>query len=270
MVQARDENFPVALRLLPPATRRDLLAIYGFARLADDLGDEYRGDRRKALDWLEADLIAAIVGQATHPAVAGLTPLLREHAEAFALFRDLISANRRDQEQTRYLTFEHLLDYCSLSANPVGRLVLGVFGVCNDDLVDWSDNVCSGLQLVEHLQDVAEDLAAGRVYLPQEDLAKFNCTDGDLAAPVASADVRRLISLEVDRARALLASGRELVAALPWQPRVAVAGFVAGGLAALDAIAAAGFDVLAHRCRPAKTRVAFHAGHLLFRARGRR
>ena len=242
-IKAHAENFPVALRLLPQRVRRDLTALYGFARLADDLGDEYPGNRLDALDWLEADLIAAIVGQASHPAVARLTPMLREHAESFGLFRDLISANRRDQQQLRYESFDELLDYCSLSANPVGRLVLGIFGQCGDDLVTWSDDVCSGLQIVEHLQDVAEDFDAGRVYLPQEDLAKFGCCDADLGRPIASPDVRRLLSFEADRARALLDSGSDLIARLPWQPRVAVAGFVAGGMAALDAVAAADFDV---------------------------
>ncbi len=254
-IKAGAENFPVASRLLPPRVRTTLFAIYGFARLTDDIGDEYAGDRLAALDWLEADLIAAVVGRATHPAVARLTPILRAHPESFALFRDLISANRRDQQQVRYLTFDDLLDYCSLSANPIGRLVLGTFGISGDDMLRWSDDVCSGLQVVEHLQDVAEDYAAGRVYLPQEDLAKFGCADDDLARPFANGNVRRLVAFEVDRARLLLDSGRDLVAALPVQPRIAVAGFVAGGHAALDSIVAADHDVLARRCRPAKTRV---------------
>jgi len=270
LVKARAENFPVALRLLPRQVRADLLAVYGFARLTDDIGDEYGGDRRAALDWLEADLIAAMVGQAAHPAVARLTPILRTHSESFALFRDLIMANRRDQDQLRYDTFDDLLDYCRLSADPVGRLVLGVFAVAGDDeLLGWSDDVCSGLQVVEHLQDVAEDRTAGRVYLPQEDLAKFGCTDDDLARPAASPDVRRLVAYESDRARGLLGSARELVAHLPHRPAIAVAGFAAGGLAALDAIAGAGYDVRAHRCRPGRARVARHAVGLLAGRRSR-
>jgi len=267
VVKAERENFPVALRILPRQVRRDLVALYGYARLADDLGDEYPGDRVAALNWLEADLIAALVGGATHPAVVRLTPMLREHAEAFGLLRDLISANRRDQVQRRYETFDELLDYCSLSANPVGRLVLGIFGQRGDDLVEWSDDICSGLQIVEHLQDVAEDRRADRVYLPQEDLAKFGCTDDDLARPIAGADVRRLVAFESDRARGLLASSGRLLPRLPRDARVAVAGFTAGGLAALDAIAAAGYDVLGHRCHPGKLAVARHAVTLLVRAR---
>src|SRR5690606_37934668 len=145
-VKAHEENFPVALRLLPHRIRRDLVALYGFARLADDLGDEYEGDRLAALDWLKAVPFAAILSTASHPAVARLTPMLREHAEAFALYRDLISANRRDQHQRRYESFDDLLDYCSLSANPVGRLVLGIFEQQGEELVAWSDDVCSGLQ----------------------------------------------------------------------------------------------------------------------------
>jgi phytoene/squalene synthetase len=130
--------------------------------------------------------------------------------------------------------------------------------------------VCSGLQVAEHLQDVAEDLASGRVYVPQDDLAAFGCTHDDLGQPVASRAVRDVIAFETDRARSLLAAGRPLVAGLPaWPARLPVAGFTAGGMATLDAIAGAGFDVLAHRCRPARRRVLRHAAGLLARSVGR-
>ncbi len=263
-LQARSENFPVALRVLPRPLRNDLLAVYGYARLADDIGDRYSGDRLAALDWLEGDLDRAASGQAVHPAVDALTPTIRRHRLDLAPFRDLIEANRRDQRQHRYATFDELLDYCRLSANPVGRIVLAIFGVSDPDLAHLSDDVCSGLQVVEHLQDVGEDLAAGRVYLPQDDLARFGCTDDDLRQPVANVPTRKLIAHEASRARILLASGQPLVAGLPTvAARLAVAGFVAGGLATLDAIAAADFDVLAHRCRPTRRAVASHAAALL-------
>jgi squalene synthase HpnC len=261
------ENFPVALRVLPRSVRADLLAVYGFARLADEIGDGHVGDRLAALDWLEHELDAAASRQATHPAVAALTPTIDRHALDLGPFRDLIDANRRDQRQHRYATFDELLDYCRLSANPVGRLVLAIFGVVDPELTSLSDDVCGGLQVTEHVQDVAEDLAAGRVYLPQDDLSAFGCTDDDLRQPTASAAVRRLIAFETERARALLESGRRLVAALPTVPaRLAVTGFVAGGLATLDAVAAAGFDVLGRRCRPARRRVVRHAVGTLARS----
>jgi squalene synthase HpnC len=265
--KAAAENFPVALRVLPSAVRGDLVAVYGFARLADDVGDRYAGDRLAALDWLEGDLDAAAAGQAIHPAVAALGPTISRHGLDLQPFRDLIEANRRDQLVHRYASFDDLLDYCRLSANPVGRVVLAIFGIADPRLQRLSDDVCSGLQVAEHLQDVAEDLASGRVYLPQDDLARFGCADADLDAPVASRAVREVIELETQRARGLLESGRPLVAALrPLPARLAVAGFVAGGLATLDAIVAAGCDVLARRCRPARRRVAMHAARLLVRS----
>jgi phytoene/squalene synthetase len=117
--------------------------------------------------------------------------------------------------------------------------------------------------VVEHIQDVREDVVAGRIYLPLDDLARFGCTEAQLDQPVAAEAVRRLVAFECDRAAALLGSGQELVGMLPRQPRLAVAGFVAGGLATLDAIAAARFDLLGRPVGPARRRVLFHAGRLL-------
>jgi squalene synthase HpnC len=264
--RAAGENFPVALRLLRAPVRADLLAIYDFARLTDELGDQYPGDRLAALDWLERDLDAlAPGGQAGHPVVAALAGPIARHPIDVGWFRDLIEANRRDQRKHRYATFDELLDYCRYSADPVGRLVLAVFDVDDPALTRLSDDVCSGLQVVEHLQDVGEDLAAGRVYLPQDDLARFGCTDDDLRRPAAGEPLRSLIEFEAGRATTLLGSGARLVAGLPMPARLAVAGFVAGGLAALDAIAAAGYDVLAQQCRPSRRRLAWHAVRLLAR-----
>jgi squalene synthase HpnC len=266
-VQVASENFPVALRVLPRAVRDDLLAVYGFARLTDDIGDRYSGDRLAALDWLEDELDAALHGHAAHPSVAPVGATVHRHDLDPGLFRDLIDANRRDQHQHRYSTFDELVDYCRLSANPVGRLVLGIFGVTDPRLASRSDDVCTALQIAEHLQDVGEDLAVGRIYLPQDDLATFRCTEDHLRRLSADPAVRRLIAFETERARTLLASGRPLLAGLPtMSAHLAVAGFVAGGLATLDAIAAADFDVLARRCRPTRGGIARHATALLLRS----
>ena len=170
MARARFENFPVALRWLPAQLRRDLLALYGFARLADDLGDEVEGDRLACLDALERDLERAFEGTARHPLLRRLTPTLRAHSLPREPFRSLIEANRRDQKVHRYETFDALLGYCALSANPVGHLVLHVAGAATSENLELSDAICTALQIVEHLQDVAEDQAAGRVYLPAADL----------------------------------------------------------------------------------------------------
>src|SRR5271157_844678 len=135
-----------------------------------------------ALDWLEAELDRAFEGRATHPLLVALEPTLRRCRLPREPFGRLIEANRVDQRVTRYRTWEELRGYCALSADPVGELVLGVFGAAEPELIALSDSICTALQLIEHCQDVAEDLAAGRVYLPLEDLERFGVTIADLHA----------------------------------------------------------------------------------------
>ena len=258
--KAADENFPVALRLLPGRYRQHLTAVYGFARSADDMGDEAPPDERLALlDELEADLgrLYQAGGEGPRlPVIQALGPAVAQCAIPAQPFLDLIQANRQDQVVTRYQTFEELLAYCRLSANPVGRIVLHVFGAATPPRERLSDLVCTALQLAEHWQDVAEDLRAGRVYLPDEDLAEHGVTEVDLAAPSASPQVRALIAVEVRRAAGLLDEGAPIVGTLRGFARAAVAGYVAGGRAALAAITASGCDVLAATPRPRKHRVA--------------
>jgi len=256
--QAGGENFPVALRLLPRGVRDHLLAVYGFARLADDIGDEAQGDRLELLDWLSAELDRACRGVASHPLLARLTPTIRQFDLPLDPFLRLIEANRRDQVVRRYETFDDLIAYCMVSAAPVGELVLRIFEVSSPERIALSDDVCSGLQVVEHIQDVAEDVARDRVYLPQSDLRSLGCPEDQLRAPRTSPALRAVLRYEAGRARRLLGSAVPLARQLPLQPRIAVCGFAAGGLAALDAIEAAGYEVLARRCRPRAHRVAIH------------
>lgn len=263
IVQSQNENFPVASFVLPRRFREHLLGIYGFARLADDIGDEAEGDRLTQLDWLEAELERAAAGQATHPLLRRLTPTLTGLHLSLDPFRALIEANRVDQVVTRYETFDDLVGYCQLSAVPVGRLVLAVFGADTPERVALSDDVCTGLQIVEHLQDVAEDAERGRVYLPQEDLRTMGVAEGQLTANRATPALRRLVAVQANRARHLLASGAPLARSLPWQPRTAVAGFAGGGMAALDAIRKARYDVLGHQCRPLPARIGVHVATTL-------
>jgi squalene synthase HpnC len=258
--KAADENFPVALRLLPGRYRQHLTAVYGFARSADDMGDEAPpGERLALLDELEADLgrLYQPGGEGPRlPVIRALAPAVAQCAIPAQPFLDLIQANRQDQVVTRYQTFDELLAYCRLSANPVGRIVLHVFGSATPPRERLSDLVCTALQLAEHWQDVAEDLRAGRVYLPGEDLAGHGVTEADLAAPSASPQVRALMEVQVHRAAGLLGEGAPIVGTLRGFARAAVAGYVAGGRAALAAIAASGYDVLAATPRPRKHRVA--------------
>jgi squalene synthase HpnC len=244
MARAGSENFPVASRLLPRAERAHLLAIYGFARLVDELGDVHAGDRVAALAWLEGELERAYEGRAEHPLLVRLEPTLRACRLRREPFLRLIEANRLDQRVSRYESFEQLLAYCDLSANPVGELVLETFGLATATRVALSDSICTALQLTEHWQDVAEDLARDRIYLPAEDMRRFGCTEEMLRAPSAPTPLRTLLAFEVSRARALLAAGTPLLATLRGRPRIAVAGFIGGGRAALDAIERARWDVL--------------------------
>jgi phytoene/squalene synthetase len=147
-----------------------------------------------------------------------------------------------------------------VSAAPVGELVLRIFEVSSPDRIALSDEVCSGLQIVEHIQDVAEDVARDRIYLPQCDLGSLGCTEAELRAPRTSPALRAVLRYEAGRARRLLGSAVPLARQLPLQPRLAVCGFAAGGLAALDAIEGAGYEVLARRCRPRRLRLASHLG----------
>lgn len=268
LARRHGENFPVALRVLPRAERGDLLALYGFARLVDEVGDRVEGDRRTLLDGIEAEIDAIYAGRTPrHPLLRALAPTVRARSLPDAPFRRLIEANRRDQEVTRYERWEDLLGYCALSANPVGELVLHVFGAASAEHVALSDAVCSALQLVEHWQDVGEDFAAGRIYLPAEDRQRFGCSEHELARSQAGPALRRLLAHEVERSRALLERGDVLVGRLSGAARLAVAGFAAGGHAALDAIARADFDVLGRPRRPRRRGLARHAARLLLRRR---
>lgn len=229
LAKAARENFPVALFALPRRTRRRLRDVYGFARLVDDAGDLAGGDREALLDWIEADL-----ERGEHPLIARVRDLPRE-----PLLR-LIRANRQDQRISRYRTFAELAAYCELSANPVGELVLHVFGAATPERVAWSDSICTGLQLAEHWQDVGEDRRAGRIYVPLEDLERFGVSE-DFEPAEAFGELMRF---EVDRAREVLHAGLPLVSSLRGRRRLAVAAFAGGGFAALDAVERSGYDVL--------------------------
>ena len=272
--RASGENFPVALRLLPTSRRKYLMAVYGFARTTDDIGDRAPpGQRIRLLDELEHDLRRLYAGRAadtggpqTH-VVRALGPAVTDCGIPIQPFLDLIQANRQDQVVGRYQTFEDLLGYCRLSANPVGRIVLHVFSSFSERRAELSDSVCTALQLAEHWQDVAEDFRADRIYLPAQDLKEFGCTEQDLSLDSAPPQVRALIAFETNRATAMLDAGAPLIGSLRGAARVAVAGYVAGGRAALAAIAAAGNDVLRGTPAPRKQRLA--AELLLAYARGR-
>ncbi|MEE1927004.1 squalene synthase HpnC [Streptomyces sp. TRM 70351] len=267
--KAARENFPVAPRFLPAAWRDGLMAVYGYARLVDDAGDGdlapgggdarllgvepgRAGDRLALLDALEADVHRAFAaagddaaGPPRHPLLRALVPVVRRHRLTPAPFLDLLAANRLDQRVHRYATWADLEGYCALSANPVGRLVLAVTGTTTPGRVRRSDAVCTALQIVEHLQDVAEDRARGRIYLPAEYLERFGVRERDLAAPVAGAGLRTAVATMAERSATLLDEGVPLTASVSGRLRLLLAAFTGGGRAALRALAAARYDVLA-------------------------
>ncbi|WP_234313843.1 squalene synthase HpnC [Streptomyces sp. NBRC 109706] len=285
LAKAAHENFPVAPRFLPRAWRDDLMAVYGYARLVDDIGDgdlppggadatllgvdrEQSSDRLALLEALEADLGRAFADRGPgprHPLLVRLVPTLRRAGLTPEPFRALIEANRLDQHVRRYETQRQLLDYCELSANPVGRLVLAITDTATPERVRRSDAICTGLQLVEHLQDVAEDLAQGRVYLPATAMRRFRVSENDLLAPSANASVRTLVAYQTERARRLLDEGAPLVGSVHGRLRLLLAGFLGGGYAAARAIADAGYDVLAGPPRASKGRLVFAAATALRR-----
>lgn len=275
--KAADENFPVAPFFLPRAWRADLMAVYGFARLVDDIGDgdlapgggdarllgvspEEAEDRLALLDAFEADLRRVFDSTPRHPLLRRLQPTVRRAGLTPEPFLGLIAANRQDQLVGRYETYGDLLAYCELSANPVGRLVLAVTGTSTPERVRRSDRICTALQIVEHLQDVAEDLGRDRIYLPAEDMKQFHVQETDLATKTAGASVRALVAYEAERARDLLNEGAPLVGSVHGRLRLLLAGFVAGGRAAIHAIAAAEYDVLPGPPKPGKLRLLREVG----------
>ncbi|MDP1950450.1 MAG: squalene synthase HpnC, partial [Nitrosomonas sp.] len=211
------ENFPVASILLPAPLREPVAAIYGFARSADDFADEgdlSPGQRSALLAGYQAELDAIERGEPTqHPVFVRLRPVIAHYSLPLQLFRDLLDAFPQDVVKQRYADFAELMDYCRRSADPVGRLLLHLFGQATTQNLSRSDAICSALQLINHWQDVGIDIAkgeTGRIYLPQDDLARFGVDEAALHRRVASADFRSLLRFEVDRARALMLSGAPL------------------------------------------------------------
>lgn len=266
LARAGGENFPVAPFWLPRGLRDDLLAIYGVARWIDHAGDEAGGDRSALLDAIDADLARAVTGAARHPLVQRLTPALQAGRLRLAPFRRLVEANRRDQVVARYATFDELREYCALSADPVGELVLHAAGAATPERVALSDRVCTALQILEHCQDVAEDRTRGRVYLPADELARFGASEADLDTSPAPEALRHVIAFQVSRAQELLGAAVPLVASLRGSVRIAVAGYAAGGFAAADALERAHFDSSGGAPHARRRDIARHGVAILWRS----
>ncbi|MEX1230859.1 MAG: squalene synthase HpnC [Planctomycetaceae bacterium] len=252
------ENFPVVTWFLPRDVQPHFYAIYAYCRWADDLADEisdpaeslrllnwwedrFRDCFRRANTMVHSPALAPPSGQFIHPVFVALEQTIRDRQLPAEPFLDLISAFRQDQVVHEYQTFDDLRDYCRRSADPVGRLILHLFGLAAEQNLAWSDSICTGLQLANFWQDLGRDAARGRHYLPHEDRIRFGYEDADYANRAANAAFIELMTFEVERAEKLLLAGKPLVRQFPRRLRVDVELFIRGGLGILDHIRADGF-----------------------------
>jgi len=230
------ENFTVAAGFVRGRLRRDLARVYAYCRTTDDLGDESGTAARARLERWREEVLELFAGRRpAHPVLLAVRDTIAHYRLPPEPFLDLIQANVQDQEVSRYATWPELRAYCMLSAAPVGRIVLRLFGIADPGATPLSDDVCIGLQLANFAQDVSVDAAKGRTYLLQADLD----AGGTAAATRA----------HCERARTLLASGRRLEAMAPWPLRLQLALYRLGGLAIIDAIARLGYRTELQRPR---------------------
>lgn len=247
LAQTHYENFTVGSWLLPRDKRPHMYAIYAYCRGVDDLGDEYEGNRMDALDAWEEDLERCYYGTPSHPFMVALQQTIRDFDIPIEPFQMLVKANRMDQTVTRHQTYDDLEHYCQHSANPVGHLVLYLFGHRDKERQVLSDHTCTALQLTNLWQDVARDYKMGRMYLPVEDMERFGYTEDMLSAGEFNPQFRDMMAFEVERARDLFRRGLALVDTVDGRLKLDVVLFSRGGSRILDAIQKQGYDVLGRR-----------------------
>lgn len=241
------ENFSVGTRLIPRELRKHFYSVYAFCRGVDDLGDEVDGDRLGLLDEWEKQLRLCYDGSPTHPFFIALKETIQKFDIPVEPFERLIEANRRDQVVLKHPDYEELLDYCGHSANPVGHLVLYIFGHREPELHALANNTCTALQLANFWQDVERDYRIGRIYLPTDDMARFGVTEEMIRDRTATPEFRKLMRFQVDRTRELFIKGYELVSKVNGQAKIDLALFTGGGLTVLREIEKLDYDVLSKR-----------------------
>jgi squalene synthase HpnC len=253
LARSHYENFPVGSVLVPKRLRRHFYSIYAFARIADDFADEgydqaySEGERLALIEEWRLMLMESLAGRARHPVFVALAQTIAEFDLPAALFEDLLSAFAQDVTVRRYENFNQLLDYCRHSANPIGRLILLLFGYRDDERHRWSDGICTALQLANHWQDIAVDLDKDRVYLPAEDLSRFELTVEDLIGRQANDSFNRMMTFEVDRARDMFAQGKPLCTSVSGRLGLELRTVWLGGMRILEGIERNGYDVFGHR-----------------------
>lgn len=239
LAAAHYENFPVASRLLPRRLREPIAVIYAFARTADDYADEEvrtPAERLALLDQYRGQLDATLGGTPlTDPVFIALRDVITTHSLPPQLFHDLLSAFRSDVTTSRYANFDALLNYCQHSANPVGRLLLHLYGAATLQNLQQSDAVCTALQLINFYQDIAQDIDENnRIYLPLDELARFSVSEDDLRQHRDSAELRTLLDFQIDRARSMMLSGAPLGNILRGRIGFELRLVIHGGLRVLD------------------------------------
>ena len=247
------ENFPVASVIMPRRLRRPVRAIYAFARTADDFADEGdlpAAERLARLAEYHAHLFALERGETVaHPIFQALAPHIRAHDLPYRLFHDLLDAFEQDVVKTRYAHFGEVMDYCRRSANPIGRLLLRLYGDRDEKHQAWSDGLCSALQLINFLQDVALDWQKGRVYLPQDEMAKYGITERQIADGRVDGLWQIFMKSQIERARRMLQAGAPLGRALPGRLGFEMRLIILGGSRILEKLHTAQGDMFRQRPR---------------------
>jgi hydroxysqualene synthase len=249
IARAHYENFPVASRFIPADRRIALAAIYAFARQADDVADAAAPseDRLRALDTIEGALLQALDGEPRGPIFTALADAVERHRLSAEPFLDLLGAFRLDARDATFPTWDDLLGYCRGSANPVGRLVLALYGIEDPEAIRASDAVCTALQLTNFWQDLGQDLSRGRLFLPLEDLERFQLRREDLRRASSRAALTRLLTHECRATRDLFARGAPVVRMTPVLLSLHLRATIAGGRAILRAVERLGWRVLEKR-----------------------
>ena len=268
MAESHYENFPVGSLLIPKRLRKHVYSIYAFARVADDFADEgyeeekfSQAERLAALDDWQQKLERCFAGEADQPVFIALAATVSELNLPIKLFNDLLSAFKQDVVKTRYADFDEVLDYCTRSANPVGRLILLLFGYRDERLHRLSDHICTALQLANFWQDVSVDIGKDRIYLPQNEMAQFGVSVEDLRANRFSPRFAELLKFQIDRTQKLFDQGRELPELVSGRLRYELRLTWFGGVNILKQIEALGYDTLNQR----PTNSTFHKLRLLAR-----
>lgn len=256
LAKSHYENFLVVGLFCPRELRQDFYNVYAYCRISDDLGDEI-GDTAKSLvllDWWEEELDAMYAGKPKHPVFVALEPTVHRFQIPSDPFRNLLTAFRQDQRVTRYQTMDEVLQYCVFSANPVGRLVLYLYGYHDTERLELSDKTCTALQLANFWQDVSRDLEKDRIYIPLEDMARFGVTQEQLFARRFSPEYAELMRHEVAYTRRLFEQGLKLCDLLEKRIRLDIEMFSRGGMEVLRRIEQCGYDTITKRVTVPKSR----------------